>query len=259
MGKPEVLMRNWVLSLDYDEYNLSGIADEHYALGRFATISHTSKLIDYKFENDVLYYETMNTMYICPLKYICTKPLSKSKEGTNNLIEKCKNSDSILDRIILALAKQALNKRPDSFMKHILSLVKEGEKETELEKLNYMNHLCDEALKYEDSIYLELSNIENGDLLAFNINGHNGIVEPRVHYGTFRDSVLYQYFESTGEDKLTIDFRYFPSWFGSTVETYAWHDNIKQAVIKNTRKGDVEFNKTIIKPGEVAIFNKPIK
>lgn len=225
-------------------------------MGKFATIRRTSCLIDYKFENDVLYYETMNTMYICPLKYMRIE--YASPEDSKQLIEKYNNSDSILDRIIVVLAKLTLNKSPDRFMKHILSLVKEGTKETELMKLNYMNHLCDEAIKYEDSIYLELSNIEYGDLLAFNINGQSGIVEPSVHFGTFQDSVLYQFVDDTGEKKINIDFRYFPGWFGSTVKTYVWNDCIKQAVIKNIRKNNVEFNKTIIKPSETVIFSRPI-
>ena len=76
MKKAKVTMRNWEPYVYDGEYNLSGTADVHPRLGRNVYVATTSTLVKASLEEDVLIYETRNTVYHCPLKYLgkCTGP-----------------------------------------------------------------------------------------------------------------------------------------------------------------------------------------
>lgn len=74
MSKATVNMTNWELYVCEEHYILSGTADNHPALGKNTYVSRTSSLVDYTFTDDVLIYETRNTIYVCPLKYMITWP-----------------------------------------------------------------------------------------------------------------------------------------------------------------------------------------
>lgn len=63
MDKSTVTMMNWELYVYRGRYRLSGTADYHPVLGRNAYIAQTSDLVSSKWENDVLFYETRNTIY----------------------------------------------------------------------------------------------------------------------------------------------------------------------------------------------------
>lgn len=69
MEKAKVTMRNWEPYVYDGEYNLSGTADVHPRLGRNVYVATTSTLVKASLEEDVLIYETRNTVYHCPLKY----------------------------------------------------------------------------------------------------------------------------------------------------------------------------------------------
>lgn len=58
----------------------------------------------------------------------------------------------------------------------------------------------------------------------------------------------------TNEEDIALDFRYFPQGMGDCMETYSWSDNIKLAVIKNTRDFCIRFNKQEIASGETKVF-----
>lgn len=105
-SKPIVNMKNWELYVYKGIYNLSGTADKHPKLGKNVYISCTSYLLDSLFDNNVLTYETLNTIYICPLKYITTHPCDDIDiEKIEELTHMVDYSDNILDRIISSLAK----------------------------------------------------------------------------------------------------------------------------------------------------------
>lgn len=70
MEKAKVTMRNWEPYVYDGEYNLSGTADVHPRLGRNVYVATTSTLVKASLEEDVLIYETRNTVYHCPLKYM---------------------------------------------------------------------------------------------------------------------------------------------------------------------------------------------
>ena len=131
MYKSTVTMMNWELYVYRGRYRLSGTADHHPVLGRNAYIAQTSDLVSSKWENDVLFYETRNTIYQCPLKYMSTSPygnvVDSYKEKLSHLDEE---SDSVLDKIIAAAAKIATGKT-DEFAEDILRRTEEGKKELE--------------------------------------------------------------------------------------------------------------------------------
>ena len=68
MEKAKVTMRNWEPYVYDGEYNLSGTADVHPRLGRNVYVATTSTLVKASLEEDVLIYETRNTVYHCPLR-----------------------------------------------------------------------------------------------------------------------------------------------------------------------------------------------
>lgn len=253
MDKAIVNMFDWELYVYNEHYNLSGIAEKHPRFGRNVYLSHTSSLQEYSFEEDVLTYETKNTIYKCPLKYMNTKPyVEVVPEYKEELMRRGETSDSILDKIIAASAKMSVGvKADDEFVVHILQVTEIGKAELETIRKADDDRLIEIAQKYDDCIYIEVSNIDAGDKLAYHFGDECGIVEPSIHSGMFQDSVLYMKYRQDEED-TALDFRYFPK--GTFMETYSWSDNIRQAVIKNTRDFRIEFNRQGIAPEETKVF-----
>lgn len=255
MEKAIVNMSNWELYVYNEEYNLSGIADMHPRIGRNAYIAYTSKLKKYSFEEDVLIYETKNTIYKCPLKYINTKPYGNViPEGKERLMKRDEVSDSILDKIIAASARLSLETELDhEFVAYILKLAEIGKAELAAIEEADDNRIIEIAQKYDDCIYIEVSNIDAGDKLAYHFCNECGTVYPYIHSGLFQDSILYTKYRQNEED-IALDFRYFPQGLEDCMETYSWSDNIKQAVIKNIRDFHITFNGEKIAPGETKAF-----
>ena len=296
MGKPIVNMTDWNLYIyegKYNpsegyvcerRYNLSGVADAHPRLGRNTYIMHSSSLERFSFEKDVMTYETRNTIYVCPLKYMKVYPyrnvLPEYKEKLAHLDEQ---SDCILDQIIAATARLALqadkitgeeefwrlqlqravnwealgldaDNMDDEMAQKIIRLSNEGQKEIVEAKEREERRLLEIVQQYEDSVYLEVSKVDTGDTLAYHLGTDMGTVVPQVHTGMFQDSVLYMKY-ATEDDPCSLDFRYFPKgMFGDTMETYSWSENIRQAVIKNVGERPLEFNHSRIEPGETKVF-----
>lgn len=255
MKKATVNMSEWELYIYNGEYNLSGIADNHPTIGRNQFVGYTSSLQRFDFENDVLTYETRNTIYICPLKYMQTKPyFNVVTEYKEKLMKQDNVSDSILDKIIAASARLALEKElNDDFVQHILEVTKDGKAELEAMKIADDNRMIEIAKKYEDCIYIEISNVDAGDKLAYHFGDHVGTIDPEIHSGMFQDSILYMKYAET-EDDEELDFRYFPKGLGVYMETYSWSDNIKHAVIKNICDFVIVFNNEEVASGETKVF-----
>lgn len=255
MEKAIVNMSNWELYVYNEKYCLSGIADKHPKIGRNTYIGHTSKLQKYSFEEDVLTYETLNTIYRCPLKYMNTKPYGNVvPEYKKELIKRDEVSDSILDKIIAASARLSVGVEPDNeFVAHILEIAEIGKAELAAMEAADDDRMFKIAREYDDCIYIEVSNIDAGDKLAYHFDDECGTVYPSVHSGMFQDSILYMKYRKN-EDDIALDFRYFPRGWGSCMETYSWSDNIKQAVIKNICDYPISFNGHEIAPGETKAF-----
>lgn len=249
MKRSIVNMTNWTVYVYNKRYNLSGTGDNHPSLGRNVYIAHTSTLEEAHIENDILIYITKNTEYHCPLKYInIENPYFNVVESyLDELVLLDKDSDYCLDKLISGLARIAKKDKsePNEFWKHILEIAKEGKRELEIIKKEEKERLLSIVSQYENSIYLEVSVIATGDVLAYNVEGTKDIAEPYLHSGMFQDSVLY-----CTDD---IDFRYFPK--GDNLETYSISENIKTIVIKNMKEYKIHFNRISIKPNETRVFN----
>lgn len=257
MNKPVVNMSDWELYVYNDNYNLSGIADRHPTLGTDAYVSYTSKMIRSELAEDILTYETQNTIYVCPLKYMRVQPyrnvIPKYQE---ELTHRADTSKSDLDNIIAATACIALDKgNENSLAKHIMKLQEMGVQELKQQNEERNKCLIDIANKYEDCIYIEVSNVGSGNKLAYHIGQESGVIDPDIHSGMFQDSILYMQYATDENNGCSLDFRYFPKGLGDIMETYSWSDNIKQAVIKNECDYSICFNGNEIAPGETKIFS----
>lgn len=274
MNKSIVNMINWKLYVHNNEYNLSGTADNHPRLGKNAYVMYTSDLVDYRLEADILTYETKNTIYHCPLKYMTLCPYENVgfsyKEELVNRINEMSND---LDRIIVASAKLSLehnrdnggwllteeNKESlkkmdfsdDAFLSHIKQLQILGQAEIAEKEREEDERLISFAKQYENCIYMEIFNIDTGNKLAYNLENSIGVIEPSIHLGMFQDSIL---FVKHIEDESVVDFRYFPRGLGDIMETYMWSDNILRAVIKNECQHIIRFNDEEIEVGETKVF-----
>ena len=126
MEKAIVNMTQWSVYVYNEVYNLSGIADNHPKLGKETFVSYTSKLIRSEVVDDVLTYETKNTIYVCPLKFMNRRPyitvIPKYKE---ELTHREGGSAPELDRLIAATACIALEKVEENpLAKHISVMLK---------------------------------------------------------------------------------------------------------------------------------------
>lgn len=283
--KPVVHMTDWCLYVYAGMYNLSGVADTHPRLGKNTYVVYTSSLEKYDYNEDMLFYETRNTIYICPLKYMSVAPYHNvTTEYKAKLSQLDEMSCNILDKIIAATAR--LNVLADKYIEEtkatslwvhkpgrwdevgvytkdieneldrkIVELREVGGKEIAEEKERENKRRLDIVKQYEDSIYIEMSHPKSGDTLAYHLGKELGIVEPQVHVGTFQDSVLYIK-SKTADEPCSMDFRYFSKgWFvADELETYCWSDNIKQVVIKNVHDIVLTFNGYKINPGETKVF-----
>ncbi len=280
MSKSNVVMKNWEVYYYGEKYNLSGMTDEHHELGKRVHVTRTSRLVDYKLEDDILIYETRNTIYKCPLKYMSKYPYyNVTTEYKKELVNRVNEKSNTLDRIIAVAALISLENKKEraerkgksiegfikeGFIKdefidcelfeHITALQVDGQREIEEMENKFHDHLIAIAKKYENCIYMELSNVSRGDELAYHIEGNTGIIEPMLHVGTFQDSVLYMQYQQD-EQTPGLDFRYFPKGlFLEQVETYSWSDNILNAVIKNDSTRIIHFNGEVIEIGETKSF-----
>lgn len=278
-SKAIVNMTNWELYVYHEQYSLSGIADNHPALGRNTYVSRTSSLVSYTYENEILTYETRNTIYVCPLKYMNADPfrnvIASYKE---ELTKRSEKSDSPLDKIIEVAARIAVIRdleqpkegrwnrsnegdytieNPEcfrnDFVTYVMAIQEKGKQEILAAEETSNAKLIEAAERYEDCVYMEVSNVSCGSKLAFHIGEHTGVIEPRLHVGMFQDSVLYMKYRDK-EDDFALDFRYFPKGFGDVMKTYSWSDNIVRAVIKNDCSYGIEFNGESIDVGETKIF-----
>lgn len=255
MGKTIVNMTNWELFVKNNRYNLSGFADKHPTLGENAYVAHTSSLEGYHLMDDILAYETQNTIYLCPLKYVRVNPYNYVDQAyKEELVHLADESENVLDQIVAALAKISIGvEEEDEFAKHIQMLCEIGQKEIQAAVRAENERLCEIAKTYEDAIYIELHNVKIGDMLAYHIGECSGVLRPRFEVGTTQNRVFYTKQIGEQENNCNLEFRYYV--YGSNrFETYGWSDNIKQAVIKNRKSDNIIFNGEVIMPEETKIF-----
>lgn len=238
-------MYNWTPYCYMGRYQVNGTAENHPKLGDFVYIAYTTSRQNAYIENETLYYETRNTLYVCPLKYLNT--INPFVNVLFDYVEElaAMNSEDCVDKIIKSLAEIAIHNRSDKkitfsdYTQYLIEISKNANELLEQNKKNACKNIIDIAKKYKNCIYLEVKNIENGSLLAYHIGKKSGYIEPSVHSGMFQDSILYI-------EPSVVDFRYFPKL--NEIETYSWSDNIEVAIFKNCMSYTIRVNKHDIEP-----------
>lgn len=248
--KPIVHMSNWVVEWSDGEYNLCGRADNHPKLGKNVYIAITSKMQSSMLTDEESFvYETRNTIYICPLKFMkVNNTFDCYADGyVDRLINGCQE-DTDINKVIKLQVAIYNGDMSDEYTIRVLELTKAGKIELIENKQREERRLVDCIIDSENTIYWEVSTISSGDTIAFNIDGVIGVLEAYIHTGMVQDSILYS------DINTGIDFRYFPK--GDSITTYAWSDNIDEVHIKNCKHYNIYFNKQCIKPEETKIFKR---
>lgn len=175
-------------------------------------------------------------------------------EYKEKLTHRADDSDNIIDKIIATTAKLLIGGfEEEEYVRYVNGLIEKGQHELKEIEDRDNARMIDIVKAYEDAIYIEVSNVNSGDKLAYHLGDYVGVVIPEFHSGMFQDSVLYMKYGIEEDNDCRLDFRYFPMGFGS-METYSWSDNIQCAVIKNEEEMPIMFNGQNISPGETKVF-----
>ena len=153
MEKAKVTMRNWEPYVYDGEYNLSGTADVHPRLGRNVYVATTSTLVKASLEEDVLIYETRNTVYHCPLKYMMVSPYGNVVQEYREELARLDTSENALDRIIAAAAKMSLGEPEDTadeMVRKIRALQETGQREIAQMEEQEKQRLIDEVVRLDE-------------------------------------------------------------------------------------------------------------
>ncbi len=248
--KPIVKMTDWELYVYEARYTLAGRADYHPRMGENVGIGRTSSLKNYRLEDDVLYYETRNTLYICPLKYMTLEPYKDViKPYLKNLLKMGQKSEDALEQIVSASACMALGEKSE-MEAYIRNLQELGWQELREKERIENQRLYDIIKEYDSCIYIEMENVDFGGTLAYHMEDRFGVISPTVHVGMFQDSVLY-----LNSEEL-IDFRYFPNGIGNSMETYSCSDHIEKIIIKNKTTAPLYFDEEPVGVEETRVFER---
>lgn len=261
--KAIVNMYEWDLNYYYDQYFLSGRGDNHPRLGKNFRLGRTSSLIRHELKDDILIYETRNTIYHCPLKYVSRMDCLNLDEWTRgklierlNLLKednKAKTDNEELFRIMVVA--RGLDLDPDlsdEFTRHLLEVSSKGQEEikakNDAEKLRMMKAVEN----YEDALYIEIRRPREAEILAYNIEGHKGTMEGISSPKMFSQSLIYEYRNwSKVDDDFYFEFRYTVDDEGDgTMFPYGWSSNIKTVMVKNVGEESLKMEEEIIMPGE---------
>ena len=136
----------------------------------------------------------------------------------------------------------------DELFKHVTALQITGQDELKARAKEDEDRILETVRRYDNSIYLEVSDADNPRKLAYHIGEESGLIEPMV----LSNSYMYQ--KRSGESDPYLNFRYFPRGLGASMETHIWTDIIKQAVIHNEGERVLSFDEHEIKPGETGLF-----
>lgn len=261
MDKVVINLDKWGM-LNYGKcFCAFGIADNHPRLGKGVTISHTSEILKVEETVDAYKFETHNSIYVCNLGNISDDiPYEFSKTPSRSKVAKVYNK--YYRYVLYRLSKYneediskygvRLNEEETKEFDRILELAALCNKERDEKAKLHEAKLLEEASKYQNCIFIDLSSISKGSTAAFNIKGRTGIINPMQHIGMVTDTVLYV---NSDNKEDYIDFRYFVRHLG--VETYSWTENIEQVIIHNSKGSTISFNKGIsIEPDETIVINR---
>ena len=252
-----VNLSNWGIIGTHSYYMLNGVADDHPELGANVYLAHTSEILEFKIEGNIVKVKTRSRMYSCPIKFLNIYNCLDHNVGfvigdMQKIFDYVKYTEMVKDA-------ERENKSFDvtdlDFNKDVISdfllydeLIKNGQEELKNIEKELEVHLIEEAKKYPNSLYIELQSIGAGSKGGYSFGDNVGIVKPSLHVGMFQDSVLYM------RDGI-LDFRYFP-YCGGDAEIYNWSEGLENVVIKNMKKREIIFNGQHIQPEETVVLNK---
>ncbi len=266
-NKPMMEVKDWEISEEHGHYYLAGFTDDMPGEGRNVPVWGYTRTKEQKLEDDVLYFETEEAVYRCPLRYLSSRPYKKTvpreKKGKLRNLAKSGNPVDELIRVslMLSLEKDLEDKRVgitpeeadfsgDEYLARIKKLQETVQLERQAEEEAEDRRLIEKALEYEDCIYLELA--RGTRRLAYHIGDRTGTVKPeRVP----KVPICWTQEEGVRYRNELLDFRYTDPDWNDCIESSGWSSNIKQAVIKNELAEQVIFNGTVIAKGETKVID----
>lgn len=276
--KTRINLYNWQLFYNDGKYSIEGTAEYYPGIGRDYLVTGTSKIISLTLENDILEVESVLQLFICPLKYMTVDPYpGASYDFLTTMRHLADDDDDMMKKIIAVSAESRIKKGgillnfptienpkweysepvevdEDDLFKHVTALQVTGQDELKTRAKEDDSRILETVRRYDNSIYLEVSDADNPRKLAYHMGEESGLIEPMIHGGSFSDSILYT--KHGGESDLHFEFRYFPRGLGDSMETYVWTDRINQAVIHNEGERTLQFDDHEIKPGETGVFER---
>jgi len=238
---------NWFI--DSKDGTLFGYIFESKDFGNDIYVNCTSVENIYMLE-DVLFYETNNFLFKCPFKYIDINKILNA-----SFIDKIYSFET-LNQIIEVESEINNQVGFSELTKKIVELSFTGKEELAERKSKKENELLDFLTENElrDTLYIELSNVLEGNMLAYSITDFNeqkmGIVYPFKLSQLASDKIIY-----TGSNN-EFEFIYIP--FCDEIEIVSWSRNIKSIFIKNILNTAIYFDGFKINPQELKEFKRDV-
>lgn len=249
--------------VDGNDYFLLGITYEYPDTCGMVGLQTTVPVVSYSVEEDVLTYETEDTIYICPFACMEENPYATwETECLEELEELVKEPKNELDCILYASVLQAYEAPLASSGNELVDRVHEWmerNRQERLAKIAQEEQRVFEQLKdKENYIYIAFSQVCENKLF-YHIREKTGALEPLTYWNSSNENrELYLLYE---EDRFSrsLDFRFLTDIVDETliVRTYNWTGDFDRAIIKNeTTNRILRFNGEIVMQGETKVFTK---
>lgn len=249
--------------VDGNDYFLLGITYEYPDTCGMVGFQTTVPVVSYSVEEDVLTYETEDTIYICPFSCMAENPYATwETECLEELEELVKEPKNELDCILYASVLQAYEAPLASSGNELVDWVREWmerNRQERLAKIAQEEQRVFEQLKdKENYIYIAFSQVCENKLF-YHIGEKSGVAQPLTYWRSGNENrELYLLYEENSFSR-SLDFRYVTLIRDVEMEikTYNWTADIQRAIIKNaTENKAIRFNGEVILPGETKEFTR---
>ena len=239
MDKTVINLRDWSLTKECNKYYLKGIADKHPKLGTNAVIGHTSSILEATIKDDVLTVETRNSIYVCPIKYI-----SIDRNNWRISIVDSASEFKELDDLYRSIHNAVYDKIDTGEERHIKDLSGIGQVEMQAISDAIEEHLIEEVIKYDDSLYLDITSFHVPSSIAYNIGVKHGVIKGIL----FDEDDIIRY---VMDEKIYFSY----SAIGVYMNIINIANNIKNIVIKNSKGYSIIINDSLrLEPDEVTFI-----
>jgi len=249
--------------VDGNDYFLLGITYEYPDTCGMVGLQTTVPVVSYSVEEDVLTYETEDTIYICPFACMEENPYATwETECLEELEELVKEPKNELDCILYASVLQAYEAPLASSGNELVDRVHEWmerNRQERLAKIAQEEQRVFEQLKdKENYIYIAFSQACENKLF-YHIGEKSGVAQPLTYWRSGNENrELYLLYEENSFSR-SLDFRYVTLIRDVEMEikTYNWTADIQRAIIKNaTENKAIRFNGEVILPGATKEFTR---